>query len=506
MGLYILPIWVPLLLLQIPLLLLLKKIKEAKTLNRQLPPSPPKLPILGNLHQLGVLPHQSFRKLYQIYGPVMLFKFGRLPVVVISSAEAANEVLKVHDLDSCSRPSFTGVRKLSYNCSDLSFSPYGDYWREIRKICVLQLFSLNRVQSFQTIREEEIASLLNSISQSSSSVTPVDLSEKIYALAGSIILRIAFGQRFPGSVLDHDKFSELIHDAEALLGSLTADEMFPYVGWIIDKLTGYHTKLERVFHELDMFYEQAIGDHLKAERETNDEEDIIDVMLKIVRNKKTSEARFTEVHIKAILMDIFLAGVDTSAKTVVWAMAELARNPRAMNKAQDEVRNFFRKKGKVSEDDIDQLHYLKLIIKETLRLHPAVPLLLPRETISHFKVNGYDIYPKTIMQVNVWAIGRDPNYWKDPEEFYPERFMDNPTDFKGQNFEFLPFGSGRRSCPGINMGLKTVEVALANLLYEFNWKLPNGMKEEDINMEEAIGMSLTVSKKTALNLVPVKYL
>ncbi|KAK4842554.1 hypothetical protein QYF36_023626 [Acer negundo] len=110
------------------------------------------------------------------------------------------------------------------------------------------------------------------------------------------------------------------------------------------------------------------------------------------------------------------------------------------------------------------------------------------------------------MQVNVWAIGRDPNYWKEPEEFYPERFMDKPTDFKGQNFEFLPFGSGRRSCPGINMGLKTVEVALANLLYEFNWKLPDGMKEEDINMEEAIGMSLTVSKKTALNLVPVKYL
>ncbi|KAK2636616.1 hypothetical protein Ddye_031408 [Dipteronia dyeriana] len=426
----------------------------------------------------------------------MLFKFGSLPIVVISSAEAANEVLKVHDLDCCSRPSFTGVRKLTYKCSDISFSPYGDYWREIRKVCVLQLFSLKRVQSYQIIREEEIASLLNSISQSSSSVTPVDLSEKIYALAGSIILRIAFGQRFPGSVLDNDKFSELICDAEASFGSITADEMFPYVGWIIDKLTGYHTKLERVFHELDMFYEQVIGDHLKAERETDDEEDIIDVMLKIVRNQKSGEAWFTEVHIKAILTDIFLAGVGTTAKTVIWAMAELARNPRAMNKAQDEVRNLFRKKGKVSEDDIDQLHYLKLIIKETLRLHPAAPLLLPRETISHFKVNGYDIHPKkTIIQVNVWAIGRDPNYWKKPEEFYPERFMDNSTDFKGQNFEFLPFGSGRRSCPGIIMGLKTVEVALANLLYEFNWKLPNGMKEEDIIMEEAIGRALRSLKR-----------
>ncbi|KAL5759990.1 hypothetical protein ACOSQ2_018828 [Xanthoceras sorbifolium] len=294
-------LWV--LLLVIPLLLLMKKMKQMKTLNKQLPPSPPGLPILGNLHQIGGLPHQSYRELCQKYGPVMLLKFGRLPIVVISSVEAAKEVLKVHDLDCCSRPSLTGVGKLTYNYLDVSFSPYGDYWREIRKICVLELFSLKRVQSFQIIREEEIASLMNSISQSSSSVTPVDLSEKLYALAGSIILRIAFGQRFQGSIFDNDKFSELIHDAEALFGSFTADELFPYVGWIIDKLTGYHKKLDRVFQELDMFFEQVIGDHLKQEKETQEHEDVIDVMLKIVRNQSEfSEAWLTKAHIKAILM------------------------------------------------------------------------------------------------------------------------------------------------------------------------------------------------------------
>lgn len=507
MALYGLPIWI--LLLLIPLLLLLKRNKEAKRLNKQLPPSPPKLPVLGNLHQLGALPHQSFRQLSQKYGPVMLLQFGRLPIVVISSAEAAKEVLKIHDLDCCSRPSLTGVGRLTYNYLDLSFSPYGDYWREIRKICVLQLFSLKRVQSFRFIREEEIASVMNSISQSSASVTPVNLSEMMYALAGSIILRIAFGQRFQGSVFDNDKFSESIHAAEALFGRFTAEEMFPNVGWIIDKLTGYHIKLERVFHELDTFFEQVIGDHdlKKPEREIQEQEDIIDVMLKIERNQgESGEAWFTKVHIKAILMDIFLAGVDTSANTTIWAMAELARNPRVMKKAQDEVRNYIGKKGKVSEGDIDQLHYLKLIIKETLRLHPPAPLLLPRDTMSHVKVNGFDIYPKTIVQVNAWAIGRDSNYWKKPEEFFPERFTDNSIDFRGQNFELLPFGSGRRSCPGIFMGLKNVELALANLLYNFNWKLPNGMKDKDINMGEAIGMSLTVSKRTAVELVPVKYL
>ena len=199
--------------------------------------------------------------------------------------------------------------------------------------------------------------------------------------------------------------------------------------------------------------------------------------------------------------DLFLAGVDTGAITVSWAMTELARNPRIMKKAQVEVRNSIGKKGKVTEGDVDQLHYLKMVVKETLRLHPPVPLLLPRETMSHFEINGYHIYPKTQVQVNVWAIGRDPNLWKNPEEFLPERFMDNSVDFRGQHFELLPFGAGRRICPGMYMVIATVELALANLLYRFNWNLPNGMREADINMEEAAG--LTVRKKFALNLVPI---
>lgn len=185
-------------------------------------------------------------------------------------------------------------------------------------------------------------------------------------------------------------------------------------------------------------------------------------------------------------------------------MAELARNPRVMKKAQDEIRNCVGNKGKVSESEIDHLPYLKKVVKETLRLHPPNTLLIPRETMSQFSINGYNIYPKTRIQVNVWAIGRDPNIWENPEEFYPERFTDkNPIDFKGQHFELLPFGAGRRGCPGILMGTATVELALANLLYCFDWKLSNGMKEEDMNMEEVAG--LTVYKKVALELVPIKY-
>ena len=145
-----------------------------------------------------------------------------------------------------------------------------------------------------------------------------------------------------------------------------------------------------------------------------------------------------------------------------------------------------------------------MIVKETFRLHPPVTLLLPRETMTHFKINGYDICPKMLVQVNAWAIGRDPKYWENPEEFITERFMDNSIDYKRQNFELLAFGSGRRSCPRMHMATTTVGLALANLLYCFNWKLLDGMKEEDINMEEEAGLSLTTTKKTILNLVPIK--
>lgn len=201
-----------------------------------------------------------------------------------------------------------------------------------------------------------------------------------------------------------------------------------------------------------------------------------------------------------------MGGVDTSAITVVWAMAELTKNPRLMHKAQEEVRKCVGPKGKVTESDLDKLVYMKMIIKETLRLHPPAPLLLPREALSPFTVNGYNIYPKTMIQINAWAIGRDPKSWDNPEEFSPERFMNNSIDFKGQNFELLPFGSGRRSCPAMQMGLITTEIALANLLYCFDWKLPSGMKEDDLNMDESAGVSLTVSKKIPLMLVPVNYL
>ncbi|XP_043812744.1 cytochrome P450 71A1-like, partial [Manihot esculenta] len=230
---------------------------------------------------------------------------------------------------------------------------------------------------------------------------------------------------------------------------------------------------------------------------------VLDILLQLWKNR-SFKVDLTFDHIKAVLMNVFVGGTDTGAATVVWAMTLLMKNPITMKKAQEEIRKLVGKKGFVEEDDVQQLPYLKAVIKETMRLQPTVPLLVPRESTEDCVLDGYDIPAKTVVYVNAWAIGRDPEIWKNPEELNPERLINSSIDLKGQDFELTPFGAGRRICPGIFMGLATVEVSLANLLYKFDWEMPVGMKKEDLDM--VVQPGITMHKKNALCLMARKYL
>ncbi|KAK9117340.1 hypothetical protein Sjap_016287 [Stephania japonica] len=485
--------WLPLLLLLLlPLLLIHYRRNHTKpkllTTMMKFPPSPPKLPIIGNLHQLGHLPHRSLSALSNTLGPIMLLHLGRVPTLVVSSPDAAKLVLKTHDLSFCSRPSLPSLQRLSYNSLDIAFAPYGPYWRDMRKIFVLQLVSAKRVRSFGLVRAEEVANLINSLAQSSCSA--VDLTVELFSLTSRVISRIAFGKSFEGREFDGGRFVEVVYDALEMLGGSPRRTSFRGGGWGGEWMW-----------IIDEHLEKRVSAEAEGEEE-EEKQDIIDVLVGVMRDEG-SAIRITADHIKAILMNIFLAAVDTSAIIMVWGMAELARKPEVMKKAQEEIRRVIGRKGKVEESDLEQLPYLKMIVKETLRMHPPGVLLIPRECMTHCKIDGYDICPKTRVMVNVWAIGRSPDHWHNPNEFIPERFKDSSVDYKGQHFEYLPFGGGRRICPGMTMGVLNVELALANLLYCFDWKLPSGMKVEDIDMDEEGG--LTVHKKTPLRLVPVKY-
>ncbi|KAJ9684994.1 hypothetical protein PVL29_017143 [Vitis rotundifolia] len=339
--------------------------------------------------------------------------------------------------------------------------------------------------------------MIKKISQFASASKLTNLSEILISLTSTIICRVAFSKRYDDEGCERSRFQKLVGEGQAVVGGFYFSDHFPVMGWV-DKLTGMIARAEENFKEFDLFYQEIIDEHLDPNRPEPEKEDITDVLLKLRKNRLfTIDLTFD--HIKAVLMNIFLPGTDTSAATVVWAMTMLMKNPTTMKKAQEEIRNLIGKKCFVDEDDLQKLPYLKAIVKETMRLHPASPLLVPRETLEKCVIDGYEIPPKILVYVNAWAIGRDPESWENPEEFTPERFLGTSIDFKGQDYQLIPFGGGRRICPGLNLGAAVVELKLANLLYSFDWEMPAGMNKEDIDINVKPGV--TMHKKNALCLL-----
>ncbi|CAI9118599.1 OLC1v1020191C1 [Oldenlandia corymbosa var. corymbosa] len=479
------------------------KWKTNKAIKKKLPAGPWKLPIIGNMHQLiGSLPHHALKNLAQKHGDLMHLQLGEISAIVASSPRMAKAILKTHDVAFADRPDFLVGKIIFYDNSDIAFSPFGDYWRQMRKIATLELLSNKSVRSFSSIRKDEILQLISSIREEAlkPSKKPINLAQKTFSYTNSMVCRVAFGRVFGQH---RDKVIKLMKEVLLRASGFDISDILP--SWkILCHLSLMKPKLEELHDEFDEILETIIQKHLENPTGRNGEfgqEDLIDVLLRI---QKSGDLQFpiNNTNIKAVLLDMFTGGTTTSATVVEWAMAEMMRNPDVMAKAQREIRKALPRAEKrvIEEIDIQKLSYLKLVIKETLRLHSPVPLLVPRDCKEQCEIDGYIIPPKTRVMVNVWAIGRDPKYWNDPESFQPERFENNTIDILGTDFEYLPFGGGKRICPGISFGLANVEVPLANLLYHFNWKLPDNIESSGLDMAEAYGLAGT--RKNSLLLIP----
>nr|WJJ53771.1 cytochrome P450 monooxygenase 10 [Garcinia xanthochymus] len=473
------------------LLVLIKSKRSKSKKHKNLPPGPPKLPILGNLHQLKSPLHVALLELSKQYGDLMYLKLGFVPTIVLSSSDIVREVFKTHDLAFSGRPNLHVASRMGYDNSNIVFCTYGEHWREVKKIAVLELLSTKRVQSYYKIREDEVAKLIDSISRCSG---PFDLSKFLHGLANNMVCRVAFGKQFQGGRDGKKSLQDMLHETQDLIASICLSDFFPSLGWV-NRVNGFEARLDKNWEEFDELFDKVIEDHDDPKRAKPEHEDLVDVLLRLKKESK----HVTNKVIKAIISDMFIAGTDTSSATLVWAMTELIRNPKAMQRTQEEVRRVAKGKEKVEESDLPQLIFLRAVVKETLRVHLPSPLLIPRETMEDCKIRGYDIPAKTRVFINATAISMDPKIWEDPYEFRPERFLDNSIDFRGQHFELIPFGVGRRMCPGMNFALPVLELTLANLLYRFNWELPPGVTRENMNVEEALGF--TVLKETPLVLV-----
>ncbi|CAD6211642.1 unnamed protein product [Miscanthus lutarioriparius] len=398
----------------------------------------------------------------------------------------ARQVLKTHDANFATRPRLLSGEIVLYRWADILFSPSGEYWRKLRQLCAAEVLSPNRVLTFRHIREQEMASQVERIRAAGPS-TAVDLSEMFYNLAISIVSRASFGnkQRNAGGFLTAMKAGV------ALSSGFKIPDLFPTWRPVLAAVTGMRRTLEDVHRTVDSTLEEVIEERTRARdeklqarsasgrgrtdaAEDDDGENLVDLLIGLQERASSGSFHLNRNSIKAIIFDMFTAGTGTLASSLDWGMSELMRNQRVMGKLQREAAD---------------LPYLKLVIKETLRLHPPVPLLVPRESIDACEIEGFTIPARSRVIVNAWAVGRDPKYWEDAHEFKPERFEGNVTDFMGSSDEYIPFGAGRRICPGISYGLPVLEMALVQLLYHFgDWSLQEGIDEVD--MTEAPGLGV----------------
>ncbi|CAN1295311.1 Tryptamine 5-hydroxylase [Linum perenne] len=484
------------------------------------PPSPPpppsphrRLPLIGHLHLLLLsndLPHVQLARLAaQLGSPIIRLQLGRVNTVVISSAQLARHVLKVNDHVFANRPQLEAARYLSFGCSDVTFSPYGPYWRHVRKICVSELLSHRRVHSFEQVngyvRREEVDRMVAVIARNSGKET--DVTRLVFTLANDVLCRVAFGKRFIEDKKNKKKkeLVEVLTETQNLFAGFCLGDFFPGWEWVMDTVTGYRKRLLKNLEDLKEVCDEIIDEHLKKKKEEDHfgdcekYKDFVDVLLD-VQKRDDLDVPITDDNLKALVLDMFVAGTDTSSATIEWTLTELVRHPSCLTKAQSEIRTIVGGKSRVEEGHLQHFTYTKAAIKEAMRLHPPVPLLVPRESMEDCVLEGYKIPAKTRVLVNCYAIGRDPEIWECPLEYRPERFVEEEIDFHDQEFRFVPFGGGRRGCPGFTFGLATIEIALARLLYHFDWSLPDGVGAEDVDLSEVFG--LATRKKTALVLVP----
>ncbi|XVF50609.1 hypothetical protein PTKIN_Ptkin04bG0115200 [Pterospermum kingtungense] len=468
--------------------------------SRKHPPAPPALPIIGNLHMLGKLPHQALYRLAKIYGPMMSLRLGTVPTVVVSSSQVAELFLKTHDAVFASRPKIQVPEVLSYGRKGMAFTEYGSYWRSVRKLCNQQLLSASKIKSYAPMRREVLTSFIESLKKESSAQKVVNLSKKLGELIEDMTLKMILGH------MKHDEFNlkELVLEVTSLAGAFNLADYVPFLGAF--DLQGFRRRIKAVNEGLDKALEKIIEEHeLNIGEQPKQHMDFVDIMLTMLNqpmNPHDDQVYIIDrITVKAIILDLITGGFDTATTTLEWALTELVRQPRVMLHLQEELQCIVGNKRMVEEMDLPKLVYLDMVVKESLRLHPVAPLLVPRESMEDIVIDGYYIPKKSRILVNVWAIGRDPNVWSNNvEEFFPERFIDSNIDLQGHDFQLIPFGAGRRLCPGMKLGLTTIKYVLAQLVHCFDWELPGGMSPNELDMNEKFGMSLP--RKTHLLATP----
>ncbi|OVA03274.1 Cytochrome P450 [Macleaya cordata] len=501
-------------------LLLLLHGRKATTSGRRLPPGPRGWPVVGNIFDLGSRPHATLAGLKRKYGPLIWLQLGSVDTLVISSSKAAMEMFKNHDQSFSNRHLSETLKSDDTFSATITLSNYGPYWRMLRRLCTTELFSRKRIKDTRLLRRrcvdkmikwisDEAEQLASTSTTNRSSSNGIEVSPFVMATVFNMISNLVLSRDLivdPKSTKGND-FFELINEIQKLVGTPNVADFFPAsLRWLDPQ--GLKKKIKQKFNLvleiLDSFVEERRLRHgvddVQHQQDDNKMKDFLDVLLQFEGNGKDEPTKISGRNLNMVILELFLAGIETTTTTVEWALTELLRNPKSMKMVRAEIAQIVGHERKIEESDIEDLHYLNAVIKETLRLHPTTPFLVPHSVVKDVEFMGYWITKDTQVFINVWGIGRDPSIWDDPLSFKPERFLGSNVDYRGQNFEFLPFGAGRRMCPGIPLGHQMLHLVLGSLLQSFEWTQENGVTPETIDMGENLGT--TLRKAIPLKAIP----
>ncbi|KAL8058724.1 hypothetical protein ABFX02_03G038700 [Erythranthe guttata] len=390
---------------------------------RKYPPSRPlSLPIIGHLYLFKKPLHRTLANLSDKYGPVMLLQFGSRAVLHVLLAG----------------------KHLGYNYTTIAWAPYGDHWRNLRRLASLELLSARRIQMSDDVRSHEVRSLLKRLAAAGGGGDHqhhqvVEIRSALFEMVLNIIMRMICGKRYytsggeSANSEEGRRFSKIVNETFELSGASNVGDFLPVLRWIgVDKL-----------EKRDSFMQDLINEHKKnnnCDTISCNNKTLIDVLLSL---QETDPQSYTDQIIRGLMQVMLSAGTDTSGTTMEWAMSSLLNNPETLTKAQNEIDSVVGNSRLVEDSDLPKLPYLQGIINETLRMYPAGPMLVPHESSAHCIVEGHSVPRGTMLLVNAWAIQNNPKLWDQPEKFRPERFVDGDQENRG-GFGFLPFGYGRR--------------------------------------------------------------
>uniref|UniRef100_A0AAT9PXG4 trans-cinnamate 4-monooxygenase n=1 Tax=Swertia mussotii TaxID=137888 RepID=A0AAT9PXG4_SWEMU len=474
----------------------------------KLPPGPIPIPIFGNWLQVGDdLNHRNLTEYAKKFGDILLLRMGQRNLVVVSSPELAREVLHTQGVEFGSRTRNVVFDIFTDKGQDMVFTVYGEHWRKMRRIMTVPFFTNKVVQQYRQGWEDEVLEVINDVKKNpEASTNGIVLRKRLQLMMYNNLYRIMFDRRFESE--DDPLFNKLkvLNGERSRLAQSFDYNYGDFIPILRPFLRGYLKICQQVKDKrLQLFKDNFVEERKKlASTKATDNNRMKCAIDYILEAEQKGE--INEDNVLFIVENINVAAIETTLWSVEWGIAELVNNPHIQQKLRNELDTVLGPGVLVTEPDIPKLPYLYAVVKETLRLRMAIPLLVPHMNLHDAKLGDYDIPAESKILVNAWWLANNPAQWKKPEEFRPERFLEEEAkvEASGNDFRYLPFGVGRRSCPGIILALPILSITLGRLVQSFEMLPPPGQSKIDTT-EKGGQFSLHIMKHSTIVLKPISF-